>query len=147
MYQQTTRELANRLNDIATISLSNLIMPIITRSGILVGKYVIRIEDGKFSIKRKKSIVHSTHTKTGALIIAGMLNKPYKPNDIVRVLHADYIIYSTKNDLESFKHHYDLAIKSNDFIKEGIMLSRFEQADDRYQAAKQILKQSYSKLF
>ena len=147
MYQHTTQELADRLNDIATISISSSAMPIITRSGIAVGKYIIRMEDGKFSIKIKKSTVHYTHTKTGALVIAGMLNKPYKPADIVRVLHADYTLYSTKNDLESFKHHYELAIKSNDSIKEGVMLARFEQADDRYQAAKKLLKQSYSKLF
>lgn len=148
MYQQhNTKELANRLNDLATVSISNAAIPIITRSGILVGHYTIRIENGKFSIKKKKSTVHSTHTKTAALIIAGMLNKPYKPSDIVKVLHADYVIYSTKNDLESFKHHYELAVKHNDNIKEGIMLSRFEQADDRYQEAKKILQQSYSKLF
>ena len=148
MYQQhSTRDLANRLDDLATTSISNSAIPIITRSGIAVGHYHIRVEDGRFSVKKRKSIVYSTHTKTGALIIAGMLNKQYKPVDIVRVLHADYTLYSTKNDLESFKHHYELAIKNNDSIKEGIMLSRFEQADDRYQAAKQILKQSYSKLF
>jgi hypothetical protein len=147
MYQHSTRELANRLDDLATTSISNAAIPIITRSGIAVGHYHIRVEDGKFSVKKRKAVVYTTHTKTAALIIAGMLNKPAKPEDIVRVLQADYVIYSTKNDLESFKHHYDLAIKSNDPIKEGIMLSRFEQADDRYQAAKQILKQSYSKLF
>jgi mannose-1-phosphate guanylyltransferase len=147
MYQHSTRELANRLDDLATTSISNAAIPIITRSGIAVGHYHIRIEDGKFSVKKRKSIIYTTHTKTAALIIAGILNKQHKPEDIVRVLQADYVIYSTKNDLESFKHHYDLAIKSNDLIKEGIMLSRFEQADDRYQAAKQTLKQSYSKLF
>jgi mannose-1-phosphate guanylyltransferase len=147
MYQHSTRELANRLDDLATTSISNSAIPIITRSGIAVGHYHIRIEDGKFSVKKRKSIIYTTHTKTAALIIAGILNKQHKPEDIVRVLQADYVIYSTKNDLESFKHHYDLAIKSNDPIKEGIMLSRFEQADDRYQTAKQILKQSYSKLF
>jgi mannose-1-phosphate guanylyltransferase len=147
MYQHSTRELANRLDDLATTSISNSAIPIITRSGIAVGHYHIRIEDGKFSVKKRKSIIYTTHTKTAALIIAGILNKQHKPEDIVRVLQADYVIYSTKNDLESFKHHYDLAIKSNDPIKEGIMLSRFEQADDRYQVAKQILKQSYSKLF
>ena len=148
MYQQhSTRELANRLDDLATNSITNAFIPVITRSGIAVGHYHIRVEDGKYSVKKRKSTIHSTHTKTGALIIAGMLNKIYKPEDIIRVLHADYTIYSTKNDLESFKHHYELALKSNDSIKEGIMLSRFEQADDRYQAAKRILKQSYSKLF
>ena len=147
MYQHSTRELANRLDDLVTTSISNAAIPIITRSGIAVGNYHIRVEDGKFSVKKRKSVVYTTHTKTAALIIAGMLNKKHKPEDIVRFLQADYIVYSTKNDLETFKHHYDLAIKSNDFIREGIMLSRFEQADDRYQAAKQILKQSYSKLF
>jgi len=147
MYQHSTRELANRLEDLATISISNAAVPVITRSGIAVGHYTIRIEDGKFSIKKKKSVIHSTYTKTAALIIAGILNKPHKPSDIVRVLQADHIIFFTKNDLESFKHHYDLAVKSNDAIREGIMLSRFEQADDRYQEAKKILKQSYSKLF
>jgi hypothetical protein len=147
MYQHSTRELANRFEDLATTSIRDSAIPIITRSGIAVGHYHIRIEDGKFSVRKRKAVVYTTYTKTAALIIAGMLNKQYKPEDVVRVLQADYVVYSTKNDLESFKHHYDLAIKSNDSIKEGIMLSRFEQADDRYQAAKQILKQSYSKLF
>ena len=148
MYQQHSKqELANRLDDLATVSISNTCIPVITRLGIAVGKYNIKVEDGKYNILLKKYIVHRTHTKTGALVIAGMLNKIFKANEIVSVLHADYVLYSTKNDLESFKHHYDLAIKSNDRIKEGIMLSRFEQADERYQAAKKILKQSYSKLF
>ena len=147
MYQHSTREIANRLDDLITNSISNAAIPVITRSGIAVGNYHVRVEDSKFSVKKRKSVVYTTHTKTAALIIAGMLNKPHKPNDIVRVLQADYVVYSTKNDLETFKHHYDLAIKNKDPIKEGIMISRFEEADDRYQAAKQILKQSYSKLF
>lgn len=148
MYQQhNTKELANRLNDLATATVSNAAIPIITRAGITVGHYHIRHENGKFLIKKRKSTIYSTHTKTAALIIAGILNKPFKSEDIIKVLHADYIVYSTKNDLESFKHHYDLAVKTNDSIKEGIMLSRFEQADDRYQEAKKILKESYSKLF
>lgn len=147
MYQHSTRELADRLEDLATTSISNTIVPIVTRSGISVGQYTIRIEDGEFAIKKKKTTVYKTHTKTAALIIAGLLNKNYKPNDIIDILYADYTLYSTKNDLESFKHHYELAIKNNNSTKEGIMLARFEQADDRYQEAKKIIKQSYSKLF
>jgi len=147
MYQHSTRELADRLEDLATTSISNTIVPIVTRSGISVGHYTIRIEDGEFAIKKKKSTVYKTHTKTAALIIAGLLNKTYKPKDIINILYADYTLYSTKNDLESFKHHYELAIKNNNPTKEGIMLARFEQADDRYQEAKKIIKQSYSKLF
>ena len=147
MYQYSTRDLANRLDDLAKISVTNALIPIISRSGITVGQYSIRLEDGKFSIKKRKSTIHKTHTKTAALIIAGLLNKPYRSEDIVRVLQADYVVYSTKNDLESFKHHYDLAVKNGDRVKEGIMLSRFDRADDRYQEAKKILKQSYSNLF
>lgn len=142
-----TKDLASKLDDLATKSILNSIIPVITRSGILVGKYVIRSENGKFYIRRNGNIVQKTFTKTGALIIAGLLNKKPKALDIKRVLNADHTLYFMKNDLDLFKHHYNLAVKNNDLIKQGIMQSRFDQADEKYQSAKSILQESYSMLF
>lgn len=148
MYQEHfTKDLANKLEDLATKSIRDSIIPIITRSGISVGRYTIRFEDGKFNIRRKNLIVQKTYTKTAALIIAGLLNKISKSDEIVKVLYADSLLYFTKNDLELFRYHHDLAIKNNDSIKEGIMMSRFDQANDRYQLAKKTIQESYSKLF
>ena len=148
MYREhITKDLANKLDDLITKSISNTVIPIITRSGIVVGRYTIRSENGNFYIRYKNSIVQKTYTKTAALIIAGLLNKKPKSDDITNILYADYTLYFTKNDIESFKYHYDLAVKNNDSTKQGIMLSRFDKADEKYQTAKKVLQQSYSKLF
>jgi hypothetical protein len=147
MSLRKSNELVNKLEDIATFSISNSAVPVITRAGILVGNVLIRIKDGNYYLRHKKTTVYQTHTKTAALILAGLINKNYKGETITNILEADRTAFSTKNDLEIFKHHYQTAIKNNDKTKQGIMLARFEQADDRYQSAKQILKQSYSKLF
>lgn len=145
LYQ--SKDLAEKLDNLTTFSISNTVMPVITRSGISVGKFLINKENGQFCVKRNKFVVHKTYTKTAALIVAGLLNKKSRSDDIRNVLDADFVAFSMKNDLELYKYHYNAAIKDKNETKEGIMLARFERANDRYQIAKKTLQQSYSRLF
>jgi hypothetical protein len=52
-----------------------------------------------------------------------------------------------RNDIEVYKYHHSIASKNGDDCKKYIMSARFETANERYQEAKRVLQQSYSKLF
>lgn len=138
---------AIKLDNIASASVSNALIPVMTKQGIQIGSYVIKPTDGQFIVKRKNEELYKTFTKSAAMIIAGLLNKNKDRKHIRAVLDADTVANSSKNDLTVFRYHHDIATKNGDDTKKYIMEARFECANQRYQEAKKILKQSYIKLF
>jgi hypothetical protein len=145
--QQTNKQLAVKLNNIASVTVSSALIPVVTKNGILVGSYTVKPDDGSFVIVKNKHEYYRTYTKSAAMIIAGFLNKNIRTKDISAVLDADRIASAMRNDIDSYKYHYELANANGDDIKKQIMMARFEVANDRYKEAKRVLKNSYSKLF
>lgn len=141
------KELAIRLDRIATASVSNALIPVVTKKGILVGSYVIKPDNGTFAITKKDYEYYRTYTKSAAMIIAGLMSKNYNRSEILNVIDADRVANAMRNDIEVYKHHYETANKSNNDCKKYIMSARFEVANEKYQQAKRTLQQTYSKLF
>lgn len=141
------KELAIRLDKIATASVSNALIPVVTKKGILVGSYVIKPDQGTYTITKKDYEYYRTYTKSAAMIIAGLLSKNCSRLDIINVIDADRVANAMRNDIEVYKYHYDIANKNNNDCKKYIMGARFEVANDKYQQAKRTLQQTYSKLF
>ena len=147
MLPYTQKEIANKLGELYKSAIDSVLVPIITNSGIIVGAYMVKPNNGLFLVTRKGKVYHTTFSKSAALIIAGLMNKKKTTGDIHEVLEADRITNALRNDLMIFKYHRDAAIKRNDHTKEQIMLARFEVTTDRYNDAKAVLKKTYSKLF
>lgn len=141
------KELAIRLDRIATASVSNALIPVVTKKGILVGSYVIKPDNGTYAITKKDYEYYRTYTKSAAMIIAGLMSKNYNRSEIVNVIDADRVANAMRNDIEVYKHHYEKANKNNNDCKKHIMGARFEVANEKYQQAKRTLQQTYSKLF
>lgn len=141
------KELAIRLEDIATATISSAIIPIVTNRGIQVGKFLIKPEDDFYTVYHKNQEQYKTYTKIAALIIAAMLTKKNVRYNIGTVIDADRQANSSRNDREIFKYHREIAMRNRDDIKKGIMEARYEIANEKYQEAKRILQQSYSRLF
>ena len=141
------KELAIRLDRIATASVSNALIPVVTKKGILVGSYVIKPDNGTYAITKKDYEYYRTYTKSAAMIIAGLMSKNYNRSEIVNVMDADRVANAMRNDIEVYKHHYEKANKNNNDCKKHIMGARFEVANEKYQQAKRTLQQTYSKLF
>jgi hypothetical protein len=147
MLPNTRKEIANKLNDLYKSTLDSVLVPIITNTGILVGAYMIKHQDGFFIVTRKGKKLYKTYSKSSALIIAGLLNKKEKSAEIANVLEIDRLANALRNDLILFKHHREIAVKNNNFTKEQIMLARFEVTNEKYSDLKEKLKKSYSRLF
>ena len=113
----------------------------------MIGSYVVKPDDGEFIVTKNKFEYYRTYTKSAAMIIAGFLNKKLRTKDLLTVLDADRVANAMRNDIDSYKYHYELATNNGDNIKKQIMMARFEVANDRYREAKRVLKNSYSKLF
>jgi len=127
--------------------MDSVLVPIVTNTGIIVGAYMIKTVEGKFSVTRKGKLLYTTFSKSAALIIAAMLNKKVSRSEISYILEIDKTIDRLRNDLAIFKHHHDLAASRSDTIRKGIMQARFEFTNEQYEDAKVELKKSYSKLF
>lgn len=147
MTTSKNKELAIRLDRIATATVSNALIPVVTKKGILVGSYVIKPDNGTFAITKKNQEYYRTYTKSAAMIIAGLLSKNHSRSDVFNVVDADRVLNAMRNDIEVYKHHYEKANKNNDDCKKYIMSARFEVANEKYQQAKRTLQQTYSKLF
>ena len=147
MSQQTNKQLAVKLNNIASVTVSSALVPVVTKNGIMIGSYIVKPDGGGFVVTKNKFECYRTYTKSAAMIIAGFLNKNLRIKDISTVLDADRIANAMRNDIDSYKYHYELASNNGDDTKKQIMLARFEVANDRYREAKRVLKNSYSKLF
>ena len=141
------KNLAIKLDSIANLTVSSALIPVVTNKGISIGSYMIKPIDGSFSITDRGFELYRTYNKTAAMIIAGMLNKKMRSIEIQKVLDADRVAFTMRNDLDTFKYHYNKAIENNDDCKKSIMSARYECANNRYLEAKQSLKESYSKLF
>jgi hypothetical protein len=137
------KKLAQKLDNLTTKALKS----ILTKSGIKVGDYTIVPSDGKFDVKRDGKAYYTTHSKTAAMTLAGLMMKKSKIEDILRVLNADRIAYDMKNNLIIYQYHLDNAINNNDKIRKNLMAFRLDKDDSLYQDAKQVLQSSYSKLF
>lgn len=140
-------DLADRLEKISTKAATTNLVPIVTKNGILIGSYIIKPRESVFDIKLGNRVLYTTFSKSAAMIIARMLIKNIKASKIVEILEADRIAFSTRNDLELYKHHYENAERRNDLTKRDIFLSRFEVTNEKYQQAKHTLHKSYSLLF
>lgn len=149
MKMSTTKnkDLAIRLDDIATATISSALIPVVTPRGIQIGQYTVKPDKNFFAVCRKNQEYYKTYTKSAALIIAGMLAKNNKHRNVGQVIDADRLANSSRNDKEIFKYHYDIAVRNGDDIKKGIMSARYEIANQKYQEAKRILHESYCKLF
>lgn len=147
MSQQTNKQLAVKLNNLASVTVSSALVPVVTKNGIMIGSYVVKPDDGEFIVTKNKFEYYRTYTKSAAMIIAGFLNKKLRTKDLLTVLDADRVANAMRNDIDSYKYHYELATNNGDNIKKQIMMARFEVANDRYREAKRVLKNSYSKLF
>lgn len=147
MLVQNPKEIADKLESISKDVVRSGAMPIVTKNGILVGTYIIQPKDGKYYVKLGSQILHSTYSKSAAMIIARMLTKRMHYDNIKEVLEADRIAFSARQDLEMFKHQIKVAEKKNNLLKEELYTTRFEVTDQKYQNAKAILQKSYSMLF
>lgn len=146
MKQIDKKAAARNLETLSTRVVSKKIIPLITKSGILVGSYIVRPSNHKFEIRKNNETLYTTFSKTAALIIAQMLASNSNM-EIVPILEYDRKVASAREDLEVFKYHYNKAEKTNNSVKKSIMMSKFEAANDRYQLAKKHLQESYYKLF
>ena len=150
MKQLNLNQTANQLNDAVEKALHKSPMPYITKNGIVIGTLIVSPYDDGFVIKKKNNIVSTTKSKSAAMIIAALMNKKITKaviEEIKSISLADSVSFSSKNDLELFKHHYNIAEKNNDDTKKALMECRFTFANDRYQQAKLIMKKSYMNLF
>jgi hypothetical protein len=147
MYLQHPKEIAEQLENISKDVVRSGIMPIVTKNGILVGSYLVQPNDGRFLVKSGSKVLYTTYTKSASMILARLLLKKATRDKINEIIEADRVAFSSRNDLEIYKSHYESAEKRNDSIKMGILMSRFEVADERYQVAKKTLQKSYSLLF
>lgn len=147
MLVQNPKEVADKLESLSKDVVRSGAMPIITKNGILIGTYIIQPKDGKYYVKHGTQILHSTFSKSAAMIIARMLTKRLSGDQIKEVLEADRIAFSARQDLEIFKHQIKVAEKKNNHLKEELYTTRFEVTDIKYQKAKSILQKSYSLLF
>ncbi len=147
MLVQNPKEIADKLESISKDVVRSGAMPIVTKNGILVGIYIIQPKDGKYYIKHGSQILHSTYSKSAAMIVARMLTKRMHYDNIKEVLEADRIAFSARQDLEIFKYQIKVAEKKNNTLKEELYTTRFEVTDQKYQKAKAVLQKSYSMLF
>lgn len=147
MSVQKPKEIANKLESISEDVIRSGAMPIVTKNGILIGTYMIQPKDGQFYIKNGTQVLHTTYSKSAAMIIARMLLKRIGGDQIKEVLEADRIAFSCRNDLEFYKYQIKLAEKKNNPLKEELFTTRFEITDEKYQQAKHTLHKSYSMLF
>lgn len=147
MLVQNPKEIAEKLETISKDVVRSGAMPIITKSGILIGTYIIQPKEGKFHIKLGSQILYSTFSKSAAMIIARMLTKRITPLQIKEIVEADRVAFSCRQDLEVYKHHIKVAEKNNNALKEELYTTRFEVTDEKYQKAKAVLQKSYSLLF
>jgi hypothetical protein len=144
---QNNKKIAIQLDRIATISVSNALIPVVTKKGILIGSYLVILDNGMYAVKKKDYEYFRTYTKSAAMILAGMMSKNYKNIDISSVIDADRVAHAMRNDIDIFKHHYEIAVKNDDDCKKQIMATRFELANEKYIEAKRTLRKLYSKLF
>lgn len=140
-------EISSRISDLYKTTIQNGLVPVLTRQGIAIGSCLIKPSDGFFVIYKERHEYYRTYSKSAAMIIARLINKKSKPTDISEILEADRCAFWARNDLEVFKHHYNLAVKRNDSMRQELMEARFEATNDRYKMAKKTIKESYSKLF
>jgi hypothetical protein len=147
MLVQSPKEVADKLESISKDVVRSGAMPIITKNGILIGTYIIQPKNGQYHVKQGSQILYSTYSKSAAMIIARMLTKRIDGDQIREVLEADRIAFSSRQDLEIFKHQIKVAEKKNNHLKEELYTTRFEVTNIKYQQAKFILQKSYSLLF
>ena len=147
MLVQNPKEVADKLESISKDVVRSGAMPIITKNGILIGTYIIQPKDGKYLVKQGTQMLYSTFSKSAAMIIARMLTKRMHGDQIKQVLESDRIAFSSRQDLEVYKHHIKVAEKNNNHLKEELYTTRFEVTDQKYQSAKASLQKSYSLLF
>lgn len=140
-------EISSQVSDLYRTTVQSGLVPIITDQGIAVGSCLIKPSDGFFVIYKNNHEYHRTYSKSAAMIVARLMNKRTDPIEISKIIFADQRAFSARNDLELYKHHYTVACKRNDSVKKMLMEDRFEAANDKYQSAKKIIKESYSSLF
>ena len=141
------KELARKLSSIADKTFKNVLVPLLTKSGIRIGDFTIVPADGKFEIRKNKYTYYTTIKKSAAMTIAGLMMKKSKPEEITKVVHADRVAFTMYNNLIFYEHHLDQAINNNNTIKKNLMEFRFDKDDVLYRDAKKILQSSYSKIF
>jgi len=137
------KELARKLDTITTKTLKT----VLTKSGIKIGDFTIVPAAGKFEIRKNGTAYYFTFSKSSAMIIAGLLMKKSKADDILIILNADRTAYSMHNNLIIYNYHLEQAINSSNNIKTNLMSFRFDRDYGLYQDAKRILQSSYSKIF
>lgn len=145
LYQ--TDEISSKVSDLYQVSIQSGLVPIVTGQGIAIGSCLIKPFDGFFLILKNNHEYYRTYSKSAAMIIARLMNKKPDVLEISKILGADQRAFSARNDLEIYKHHYNLASKRNDTAKKMLMEDRFDATNDIYQSAKHTIKESYSKLF
>lgn len=140
-------EISSKVTDLYHNSIQSGAVPVITSQGIAVGNCLIRPSDGYFLILKNGHEHYRTYSKSAAMIIARLMNRKTDAMEISRIIDADQRAFSARNDLEIYKHFYNVASKRNDQSKMMLMEDRFGATNDRYQLAKQIIKDSYYNLF
>ena len=147
MLVRNPKEIAEKLETISKDVVRSGAMPIVTKNGILIGTYIVQPKNGRYNIKNGSRILYSTFSKSAAMIVARMLIKRMTHLEIEEVLEADRIAFSSRQDLEIFKHQIKVAEKNNNTLKEELYTTRFEVTDEKYQKAKAVLQKTYSLLF
>ena len=56
MYPQKNKEIATRLDNLYETSISSVLVPAVTKYGIVVGNYLVKPHDGFFQIMKRKEI-------------------------------------------------------------------------------------------
>lgn len=148
MTSQTIKKtLADKIEHVSKKAVSSGLIPMVTKLGILMGHYLIQPKDGIFNIKDGSTVLYTTYSKSAAMIIVKMLLNNRSNSKIKEIVEADRIAFSTRNDLEFYKHYINIAERNGNYTKQDILLSRFDITNEKYQKAKRILHKSYSSLF
>jgi hypothetical protein len=147
MSLQQSERLTSDFENITENVVRNHFVPILTKTGILIGPYHIKNIGDNYVIMSKGKVYYKTYTKVAAMILARMLIKRFDKQVCSQVLSSDRIAFFTKNDLLIYKNQFENAEKSNNVIKMNVFSDRFDAAETRYNQARRSLVKIYHSLF
>ena len=147
MYLRQIDDLTSKVSTLYQTSIQSGLVPVITDQGIAIGAALIKHSGDSFLVFKDNHEYYRTYSKSAAMVVARLLLKKAKAHDIEPILDADRKAFQARNDLEIYKHHYELAVKKQDTVKKILMQARFDAADAIYQMAKKKIKESYYNLF
>lgn len=147
MYLTQSEALTSSFEKISENVIREHMIPVLTKTGILIGPFLIKNIKDKFIVTRGKKIHYRTYTKVAAMILARMLMKKFDKQLCMSIIDADKAAFFAKNDLEIYRKQYEQAELKNNHMRMNILSDRFDFAENRYNKARSLLQKTYYSLF